>query len=331
MTRPITIAYTPEYLDWRLGPGHPTDPVRAKRSVQELLDSDLPIRMLTPAFDAERTRRLAGEIHEPAYVAEVLAGRSGEWGGTQERLGRVASLMFTGTADLVDAVVADGLTPGVYFNPQGAKHHAHRDRSSGFCVLNDMAWAAQRFTGLDKRVLYVDWDAHHGDGVEALLRDYPGAVTASIHDGTIFPGTGLDGHDEQHGIYNWALPAGAGDEELLSAFVEVAGLFHEVRPDVVLLACGADGLAGDPLSTLQYSLGDSSRPRGGSATPRGGSATSAPRQECPCSWAERAVISRRPRPRRRGPRRSERCTPPFDSDPHRMITEQPTSARGEPR
>lgn len=263
MNTSITIAYTPQYLDWQLGAGHPSNPVRARLAVEQLVAQGFPTRVITPTFDADRTLRLAGEVHDVAYVEEVLAGRCDEWDGTNETLGRTASVMFTGTVDLVGAMLADGLLPGVYFNPQGAKHHAHHARSGGFCVFNDMAWAAQHFTGVGKRVLYVDWDAHHGDGVEELLLDNRLAVTASIHDGTIFPGSGRDGHDVSRGAYNWALPAGAGDFQLVMAMEEVSRLLHEMRPDVVLVACGADGLAGDPLSTLQYTIGGIFKAAGG--------------------------------------------------------------------
>ncbi len=63
------------------------------------------------------------------------------------------------------------------------------DRGSGFCVFNDMAWAAKHFADQGKRMLYVDLDAHHGDGVEALTRDEPLVMTCSVHDSTIFPGS----------------------------------------------------------------------------------------------------------------------------------------------
>jgi acetoin utilization protein AcuC len=149
----------------------------------------------------ERIEREAGLVHDPAYVAAVRRGRCAEWSGTQERLGEVAALMFTGTLDLVEQLLIDD-QPGIYFNPQGAKHHAHRDHASGFCVLNDMAWAATRLTGAGQRVIYLDWDAHHGDGVEALLLNTPEAVTASIQDRTIFPGTGRGWSDTMRGAYN---------------------------------------------------------------------------------------------------------------------------------
>lgn len=258
MTTPVTVAYTTEYLDWRLGEDHPTNPERARLAVEQITtwaaSARVDLRRRVPKLNWDRGLAEASTVHSPTYVAEVHAGRCQDWSGTQERLGEVAALMFTGTVDLVEELeTAD--KPAIYFNPQGAKHHAHRDHSSGFCVLNDMAWAATRLTSLNKKVVYVDWDAHHGDGVEALLLHNANAVTASIHDGTIFPGTGRAGHDASRGAYNWALARAAGDDALRSALHEIIELIDQETPDVILLACGADGLSGDQLSTLNYTLG----------------------------------------------------------------------------
>lgn len=253
---PLTIAYTPEYLDWHLGPGHPTNPERARIAVDLITawaaTAGLPLTQLTPELDLERALAEAALTHSPDHLARLRTGLSEEWGGRQDRLRDVAALMFTGTLDLVEDLLADW-RPGVWFNPQGAKHHAHYDHASGFCVLNDMAWAATRLTAEGRKVVYVDWDAHHGDGVETLLLRNPAAVTASIHDATIFPGTGQTSHPTT-GAYNWPLPRGAGDTALTHAMDDVVALLDREDPDVLLVACGADGLTGDPLSTLRYTL-----------------------------------------------------------------------------
>ena len=76
------------------------------------------------------------------------------------------------------------------FHPGGGLHHAMPGRASGFCIYNDpaLAIAAARRAGL--RVLYVDLDVHHGDGVQAIHLDDPGVLTVSIHESgrTLFPG-----------------------------------------------------------------------------------------------------------------------------------------------
>jgi len=252
----VTVAYTAEYLDWRLGDGHPTNPERARIAVDMVTtwaaNGGVPVRSLTPQLDLDRAMAAAGMVHSPTYLDRFAAGSCEEWSGRQERLRDVATLMFTGTMDLVEDLLTHG-GPGVWFNPQGAKHHAHADHASGFCVLNDMAWAAHHLTSQGRKVVYVDWDAHHGDGVEALLFGDTRAVTASIHDATIFPGTGHTSFPAA-GAYNWPLARGAGDTDLAHAMHDVLALLEAEDPDVLLVACGADGLAGDPLSTLTYTL-----------------------------------------------------------------------------
>lgn len=256
----LTVAYTPEYLDWQLGEHHPTDPRRAKIATTKLAAwaaaTGIDINWNVPELDWPSVESQASLVHDAHFVQGVRAGLCNEWDGCRERLGEVAALMFQGTVDLVEQMTSDRATgvPGVYFNPQGAKHHAQRTAASGFCVFNDMAWAATRLTAEGLRVLYVDWDAHHGDGVEALLLDNGLAATASIHDATIFPGTGRSGHCATHQAYNWPLPRGSGDLELAASMHDVLDLADEFSPDVVLVACGADGLADDPLSSLRYTV-----------------------------------------------------------------------------
>jgi acetoin utilization protein AcuC len=142
----------------------------------------------------------------------------------------------------------------VAFNPQGAKHHAHSDHSSGFCVFNDMAMAAQKFIGLmGWRVLYIDLDVHHGDGVEALLRDEPNAMTFSMH-GDGFPGTGTS-DDVDHHAYNTMFRQGTGDQHWVDDLWRF--LRYEATPfmpHVVMLACGADSHRTDPLGGLQITV-----------------------------------------------------------------------------
>ena len=245
----LAVAYDERLLDWRLGDDHPTDPVRARLCVEALRRSDVPIQVepITEVLDGELEA-----IHTATYVQATLAGHNAEWSGTRPDLGAVALHMFTATVQLARAVDAGRVTVG--FSPQGAKHHAMADRGSGFCVFNDMAWAAQHFAAQSKRVLYVDLDAHHGDGVEALTRDEPRVMTCSVHDATIFPGTG-HADEPSLGVFNHALPRGAGDTELLSSVATIVDRARAWRPDVLLVAIGADGHETDPLSSLQYTYG----------------------------------------------------------------------------
>src|SRR6185295_1524747 len=79
------------------------------------------------------------------------------------------------------------------FHPGGGLHHAMPGRASGFCIYDDVALAVARARRDGLRVLYVDLDVHHGDGVQAIHWDDPGVMTVSIHESgmTLFPGSGF--------------------------------------------------------------------------------------------------------------------------------------------
>lgn len=245
----LHIAYGDDYLDWQLGEKHPTNPERATLAL-ELLKEELgnSIEVIEPTILASDVARLC-EVHSSDYVREVLFdGESDEWIGSDLRLGRTALAMFAGTVRLTELMLT-GQTK-VAFNPQGAKHHAQYNWSSGFCVFNDMAWSALEFQKNGLTPLYIDWDAHHGDGVENLLLETD-IATASIHDISIFPGTGHD-TDEKLKAFNWALPRNSGDEKFAQAMDEIAELADIIKPDVILLATGADAHQTDPLSSLNF-------------------------------------------------------------------------------
>lgn len=244
----IDVAYDDRLLGWK---GSAASPVRAKNAV-DLLGAyrpDIDVRTISGLASVDDLNF----VHSPAYVADVLAGASGEWRGADTYQADVARLMFQGTVNLVARMPADRSEAWVGFTPQGAKHHAHWNYSSGFCVFNDFAWAAKTLTARGERVLYVDFDAHHGDGVEALTYHDDHIMTASIHEGGIFPGSGWH-NAPQREVWNFPLDAASGDVALLTAINDVLELAHGFRPTVILVAAGADGHEDDPLSSLRYTL-----------------------------------------------------------------------------
>ena len=248
------IAYSERYQDWQLGTKHPTNPERAKRAV-ELLMKDERVQMLegwNTAKARKEWEKALLTVHDADYVSEILVdGECEDWTGKQTILGQTALTMFGGTHALVDEYLTGRDDHRVFFNPQGAKHHAGYDHSSGFCVFNDMVSAALRLTDAGKTVVYVDWDAHAGDGVEDGLTHRDDIWTISIHEGRLFP---YSDNVCESGRWNYPLEQDAGDIELHESLREVAYFIREMSPDVVLVACGADGLDNDPLSSLRYTL-----------------------------------------------------------------------------
>ena len=143
------------------------------------------------------------------------------------------------------------------FHPGGGLHHAMRARASGFCIYNDPALAIARARRDGLRVMYIDLDVHHGDGVQALFWDDPGVLTFSIHESGryLFPGTGdVDevGEGASAGtVVNVPLPPYTGEaawypivESYLPALAAAFG------PDLIVSQHGADSHGWDPLAHL---------------------------------------------------------------------------------
>ena len=232
---------------------HPTNPMRAKLATnllsQRLGDEVTVVNPLEPSQRAAAIEALKS-IHEADYVDRVLAGYSSEWIGVRPEMGETALAMFAGTMRAVELLLAGEAT--VAFNPQGAKHHARFNHGSGFCVFNDFAWAALELKKAGLKPLYLDWDIHAGDGVYHLLKD-KGIATISIHNGGIYP---LDAamqnmngkrealHHPDSLAYNFNVVTGEGDDAFRWAIDGAAEIIRDYQPDVILLAAGADGHAG---------------------------------------------------------------------------------------
>ncbi len=157
-----------------------------------------------------------------------------------------------GGAMLAARLVANG---GVVHCPGGGTHHGRKDRASGFCYLNDPALAMLQWLdfGLD-RIVYLDIDAHHGDGVQDAFHDDPRVLTISIHESGRWPGTGKV-EDRAGGMArNLPVPAGFNDSEMRYLMQQaVLPMIRAFRPQAILLQSGADSLEEDPLARLSLS------------------------------------------------------------------------------
>ena len=144
---------------------------------------------------------------------------------------------------------------GIVHCPGGGTHHGRPDRASGFCYLNDpvlgiLQWLDQ---GLE-RIVYLDIDAHHGDGVQDAFHDDGRVLTVSIHEAGRWPHTG-PAHDRAGGqACNLPVPPGFNDTELRHLMRHrVLPLIDCFRPQAILLQSGADALEEDPLARLSLS------------------------------------------------------------------------------
>ena len=216
---------------------------------------------------AERT--VLKKFHTGRYLHALKKAAEGHWDA--EALG-----MGIGTEDcpifmgLYDyAVLATGATltgaglllsgdAEIAFNPSGGYHHAGPEHAAGFCYINDVALACMVLAEQGRRVLYLDVDVHHGDGVANAFYDRSDVMTISFHQNpkTLFPGTGFEdeiGEGEGKGYcVNVPLPIGTYDQAYMETFDAIAPpLIAAYNPDVIVFELGADALAGDPLGHLR--------------------------------------------------------------------------------
>ena len=259
MNKPVYLIHSDEYKNWIFDPTHPTQGRRFNNARDLFITSakkeGIDVVEVLPrlATEAELLR-----VHTPAYIDEVVNQHiSTEWDGQRADLANLASLFVGGTLTALDALLTGKTKLAIHF--PGAKHHAQADHSSGFCIFNDFALAADIASkDHDKNIIIIDIDAHHGDGVENLTANNPQVLTFSVHQDGIFPGTGDESKPGY--FYNIPLQAGSGDKELLDAIeqiIYVIGARDRIwdwQPDLLFITCGADGHKEDPLTSLEYSV-----------------------------------------------------------------------------
>jgi len=259
MNKPIYLVHADEYKNWIFDPTHPTQGRRFTNARDLLIsmakEQEIKIIEVLPRL---ATKTELERVHSPAYIKQVLDEHTcDEWDGSRPDMSHLATLFVGGTLTALDALLAKKTNLAIHF--PGAKHHAQADHSSGFCIFNDFAIAADiasKDHGLN--VLILDIDAHHGDGVENLTKENPKVITFSIHQEGIFPGTG--DKSQVGSFYNHPLESGAGDQELLAAIDEFINMsdsrdrIANWRFDIVFITCGADGHQEDPLTDLVYSV-----------------------------------------------------------------------------
>lgn len=270
MARAAAFIYSSALEKYAYPPEHPFNTIRAKRTLDVAKSMGLlsgPDRAVVPPKPAKRIT--LKKFHTAAYIHVLHEASKGKFdvGALNMGLGTSDCPIFKGMYN--GAVLATGATltaadlilagkAEVAFNPSGGFHHAHPDHASGFCYINDVALACVVLAEQGKKVLYLDVDVHHGDGVAYAFYGRSDVMTISLHQNprTLFPGTGFEneiGEGKGKGYcINIPLPIGTYDQAYMFAFESVAlPLIRAFNPDVFVFELGADALAGDPLANLR--------------------------------------------------------------------------------
>ncbi|GAA0429358.1 class II histone deacetylase [Lentibacillus halophilus] len=234
-----------------------------KRRVNNLLERSRFMDELVNLRPRSATRSDIESCHTGAYIDKVhhLSDTTGGDAGDHAIVGKgsyeIALLSAGGAMTAVDAVM-EGRTENVYALTRPPGHHAEADFGMGFCIFNNVAIAAKyarKHYGLN-RVLVLDWDVHHGNGIEKAFYNDPSTLYVSIHQHLSFPeGSGYAeniGEEEGEGYnVNIPLPPGTGNAGYLTVLDSIVQpLAEEFQPELILVAAGQDPSMFDPLGRM---------------------------------------------------------------------------------
>ncbi|ARK31742.1 acetoin utilization protein AcuC [Halalkalibacter krulwichiae] len=267
--RDASFVFSTEQLAYKFNDDHPFNHLRLQLTFELLkelkaLDDNI---IIPPRMATDEEIAL---IHDEAYIEAVKSAGRGELNeatavnyglGTDDtpifaNMHEASALLVGGTLTAVDEVMQGRSNHALHLG--GGLHHGFKGKASGFCIYNDSSIAIEYMKKhYGARVLYVDTDAHHGDGVQWAFYDDPDVCTLSIHETGryLFPGTGQV-HEKGSGRgYGFSInvPVDAFTED--HSFIEVyETALREVvsffKPDVIITQNGADAHHFDPLTHL---------------------------------------------------------------------------------
>ncbi len=293
----VRLIFDPEELHYDFGPQHPMNPKRLQALVDLLEHTGLwqPGNEQTALGLRAATTQELSLAHTPEYIAAVqrLSEPEGPGMSEEERKERAQLALHYGFGDgdtpalpgmheaaariaggtLIAMSAVMGLPEGGsfaseeerplhVFHPAGGLHHAWSERASGFCIYNDASVAiAHVLRSSEAKVLYIDFDAHHGDGVQRSFYDDPRVVTVSFHETGryLFPGTGDvlelgDGSGRGYSV-NVPLEPFTEDDSYIEAMNAVLSpVLTFFAPDIIITEHGCDTHAWDPLTHLSLTM-----------------------------------------------------------------------------
>ena len=264
MPTAVCVTIGEQLARYGFGEGHPFGPDRLAAFWTEAQAQGLD-RQLIQCLPGSATREQLERFHTPEYVERVInqsAAGAGylDCGDTPAFPGiyEAACTVVGSVLDAVERIMKAECRHA--FVPIAGLHHARRDSAAGFCVFNDCGIAIEilRLQYSLQRIAYVDIDAHHGDGVFYSFEEDADLIFADVHeDGRVlYPGTGAaeeTGKGRARGTkLNIPMPPESGDDLFYTVWQQVEDFVDRHCPQFILFQCGADSIAGDPITHLRY-------------------------------------------------------------------------------
>lgn len=260
--------YTDELRSYEFKPEHPLKPDRLRLTylLSEQLGLLDKVKVIEPSIACRADLEM---FHSPEFIDAVIKCGDASCVDYQHGLGTpdnpVFPKIYEAAARYVGATL-DGMKEIMNgasnaFAISGGLHHAQRTEASGFCIFNDIVLAIMKLQQKKNcKVIYVDIDAHHGDGVQNAFYRSKDVLTISVHQNgkNFFPGTGFvyesGGGDAVGYAVNVPMSPGASSEELIEVLNEIiVPLMEAYHPDLLVTQLGVDGHFLDPLAHLAYS------------------------------------------------------------------------------
>lgn len=266
--------YSSEFLKYKFGEEHPFDPRRLHMTLDLLQETGLlrSEHVVEPVAASMETLLGVHDLEFIQAVQEASKLPSGSDGsgfghglGTEDtpifpNMHEAGSLIVGGTVLAADMVMSGKVQHAL--NIAGGLHHARTNEASGFCLYNDAAAAIAHVKQKYKaRIVYIDTDAHHGDGVQWMFYDDPDVLTISLHETGkyLYPGTG---DIEERGVgrgygysINVPLEPFTEDDSMRDVLQAVLPhVIHQFKPDLIISQNGCDAHRYDPLTHLSVSM-----------------------------------------------------------------------------
>ncbi len=223
--------------------GHPERPLRITSTVEFLKkQTDLALTWVTaaPAKDDSILR-----AHTPQMLARLYVPENFDTDTPFFKNIHTYALASVGAALEAMRLGRDGKPVFSLMRPPG--HHATRQRSMGFCYLNNIAIAVLEAAATgSKRVAVFDFDVHHGNGTEDILLDHPGTAFFSVHQSPAYPGTGTA--NRGNNCFNYPVAPATPREAYRVVLTQALDGLKRFRPDLIAVSAGFDAYARDPLA-----------------------------------------------------------------------------------
>lgn len=256
------LAFDPIFLEHNM-PGHPECADRLTSIIQHLRKTDLWDK-LQAIHLREATDQELALVHSKEHIENIRSVcKSGDgWIDSDTYvLANSFSIAKLAAGAVLSAIenIASGAGETAFCAVRPPGHHATRDHAMGFCLFNNVAIGARfiQKQGWGERILIVDWDVHHGNGTQDIFWDDPTVGYFSVHRSPFYPGSGSI-HDKGGGegagtTFNLPLSHFLTDDKVLSmAEAMIREAAEKIRPDWILISCGFDAYAQDPIGGLGF-------------------------------------------------------------------------------